>query len=600
MYKYILSILLLISSYCYSQSIVQVGCGEYFTGYRGSNGHVYNTQWINNTPQLVDFGLTGITDLDGAQYTGGCVGAGGIVYTLSNVAALVPTDTLGNPFTGNSKYYGWFTWNISLKSNGTVWMWGYNQTGSGANFLGINSHENNPVVKPFQLGQPSGKTLVKLVFVRFGTPTIYGLASDGTVWQWQNSITPTQVTFTGVASDIGAIGSGVCIIRTGTDVLAFGTFASYVGLSNNVSTPTSILSTWTGAGVTFPLIKMVGNYNTLQIIDANHDRYTCGSNVCGEFGNGLEYNPYRLRPTTTWQWNLNSGELVQSIVKQQGKWADVQTSTTFAFYVYGQDMGGNWYSWGRNKALSLGNATTLSINDYAVYANNKDIPAPRLVTPLNISWTVAPIDTGAMQHPRANAGINQYITTATANLSATTSSQQLSCTILSYQWFIISGNGGSLTTPTASTTTLTGLTNGIYNIRVLVTNNCGLTDQRDMVVYVSGVPATNPADTIRTTLRFIQAVNINRHHERIDFGSTKPRENTQYWQALKRYDGFAAGGITGQIKTYPSDSTFTVVDLAYDRTKDTYYSVLFVDKDIRGFTYYTYSKEFLVKKNTSP
>ncbi len=489
-----------------AQTLVQVGAGEYSTVYRASNGHVYGTKWGGGTPSVFDFGLINVTDVYGAQYTSIAVNSSGQVYVLgvnSNTgvasADLIPTDNLGNAFTGNTKVYALFKTYFSLR-NGTIWTWG-------EDIMNINGGAVMPT--PRQLTQPSGKTFTKLALIRYSTASVLALASDGTVYKYEGTSTPTQVNVSGTAINITGIGNGVFIVETTTDLIAWGYIASYVGLSNLLNTPTSIKARWTAAGCSFPVKEMVGNFNTIHIIDANDNLFASGSNACGEIGNGIEYNPYRTRANAPWLWNLNGGELNTGVTQLPGKYKNFNSGTTIAFYCYVQDMGNNWYSWGRNKALTLGNGITLSMNDYAIYPNGIDVPAPRMVTPLTTTWTVAPaFNPNSAKAPLANAGINQYINTNTTALYGNWSSQQ-EITITSYLWTKVSGTG-NITSPSSINTTVTGLAGGTSVFRLTVTNSNGVKDSRDVSVIVNGAPPVNqsPVANAGTDLNITLPVSI--------------------------------------------------------------------------------------------
>ncbi len=478
---------LVFSNVVTAQKILQVGAGEYFTSYRTTDGKLFATKWSGTTPAPYDVGLSNVVDVDGAQYTNIALTGTGEVYivgTNGSVAFVTPvrTDYMGNEFTGNSKVYGWFKAYLTLKE-GSIWMWGEDK---------LNINDSVPIPAPTPLVQPAGKTFIKLAVSTQGQASILALASDGTVWKYAGSATPVQLNFPGTARNITAVGAAAYIIETNTDLLACGYYGSYVGapiLSQN-GPFVSIKALWQAAGCVFPAKEIVGNYNTLHIIDANNNMFASGSNVQGEIGNGIEFNPWRTRTNFAWLWNFTNGELLTGPVQIPGKFKNLNTSNTIAFYFFVQDMGNNWYSWGRNKALTLGNGITLSVNDYGTYPEGLNVPAPRLVTPLTQVWTVAPaFDPNAIPAPLANAGINQYINTSNTILYGEGSSQQ-EATIKGYLWTKVSGTGGTIISPISINTAVTGLSAGTYIFRLTVTNNLSVSDSRDVTVVVSSETTT--------------------------------------------------------------------------------------------------------------
>ncbi|HRO06075.1 MAG TPA: PKD domain-containing protein [Ferruginibacter sp.] len=487
--------LLFTTSVAWAQEIVQVGVGEYFTSYRTSNGKLYGFKWGSSAPVIHEFPLNNVIDVDGAQYTNVALTADGKVYvvglsgSVNAYANLVPTDNQGNPFTGNSKVYGFYQCYLTLR-DGNVWYWGIGDI--------LNKNGGNNITFPIQLQQPPGKTMVKLEMgspTMFGTLTnLWGLASDGTVWQWnRSSNNPVQVTFPGnVAQDICIVGPHAFVVKTADNLYAWGLNPNYAGgaPSWQVSGVQSIKSTWEGAGAVFPIKEMKGNYNTFHIIDANNNMFASGSNAMGEVGNGKEFSPWRTA-ANPWNWDWSNNFMMVPPTRIPGKFKNLQAGNTIAFYFFVQDMGNNWYSWGRNKALCLGNGTTLSINDYAIYPNAYTVPAPALVTPLTQQWNVINnFNPNAVPPAFANAGVNQYISETSTTLYGQGSFQQ-DGSITAYAWTKINGPAATIVSPNAMNTQVTGLTPGTYVFRLTITNNLGLTKSSDVTVVVSSASGQN-------------------------------------------------------------------------------------------------------------
>ncbi len=88
--------------------------------------------------------------------------------------------------------------------------------------------------------------------------------------------------------------------------------------------------------------------------------------------------------------------------------------------------------------------------------------------------------------PVVNAGVNQNITlpvsTATLNGSATDADGWISA----YTWSFVSGNSGStINSPSAASTTITGLTAGSYTFKLTVTDNAGGTASSNVTITVT-------------------------------------------------------------------------------------------------------------------
>ncbi|RYZ49292.1 MAG: hypothetical protein EOP49_16605, partial [Sphingobacteriales bacterium] len=486
----ILIFLFTCSEFATAQKIIKVGAGEYFTSYLTNTGRLHAAVWTSTVPTMRDYGISNVVDVQGAQYTNIALTASGNVYIVGTAnsvnpfANLVATDNQGQPFTGNTKVYGLFQSYLSIR-NGSVWYWGIGDP--------LNFNNGQSINAPINLPQPAGKTMVKLVpasATSFGSLTwVWGLASDGTVWQWDRSNhTPIQVNFPGgVAQDIAIVGPMAFVVKTANDLFSWGYDPRYAGgLSSwQQSGVQSIKAAWQAAGCVFPIKELVGNYNTLHIIDANDNMFASGSNPQGNIGNGVQFSPWR---TAGWQWDWGNGQMMTAPVQIPGKFRNIQTSNTITFYLYVQDMGNDWYSWGRNKAMSLGNGQTLAMNDYAAYPEALNVPAPTLVKPLSQTWQIVPFSPSVVPAPLANAGVNQYINTTTTTLYGSGSSQQ-DGTISSYAWKKISGGAVTLASPTSQNTAISGLATGTYEFQLTVTNSKGAVSTSIVKVVVNGAQA---------------------------------------------------------------------------------------------------------------
>ncbi len=200
----ILVLLLTIGKISFSQTMLDVATGEYSTQYVKSDGTVwatfstvYDVTWA---PTQVS-GLSNIVQCDGGQYTSVFLDNAGRVYSSvgqSNTSTAYPTDNTGATFSGCSKAYAMWRMIVAIKS-GEVWYWSAAQTSPEDMLLQFSSTLSTPVPKPRKLIQPPGKTIVKCVFGSgispYASGTLWGLASDGTLWQWdQTHTTPFQLT----------------------------------------------------------------------------------------------------------------------------------------------------------------------------------------------------------------------------------------------------------------------------------------------------------------------------------------------------------------------------------------------------------------------
>lgn len=97
--------------------------------------------------------------------------------------------------------------------------------------------------------------------------------------------------------------------------------------------------------------------------------------------------------------------------------------------------------------------------------------------------------------PTANAGADKTITLPTSSVSVTGSGTSTGGTISAYAWTKVSGpSAGTIAAPTAATTNITGLAQGVYKYELKVTDNSGLSGRDTMQVTVNAA-AANQAPT---------------------------------------------------------------------------------------------------------
>src|SRR5579863_4582412 len=96
----------------------------------------------------------------------------------------------------------------------------------------------------------------------------------------------------------------------------------------------------------------------------------------------------------------------------------------------------------------------------------------------------------ANQPPTANAGANQTITLPTSTVSLAGTGTDTDGSIASYSWAKLSGPaGGTIATPSAATTSITGLVQGVYVFTLTVTDNQGATATANVQVTVNAATA---------------------------------------------------------------------------------------------------------------
>lgn len=134
-------------------------------------GHVHGLSGVTAVTGGSDFSLALKTD--GTVWAWGNGGWGQLgqgIYTSSNVPLQVPSISSVRAIAAG------YLHSLALKSDGTVWAWGFNYYGQ----VGNGTSGNN-VLSPSRVGGLSGIVAIK---AGTGSDTSYALRSDGTVWAW--------------------------------------------------------------------------------------------------------------------------------------------------------------------------------------------------------------------------------------------------------------------------------------------------------------------------------------------------------------------------------------------------------------------------------
>ncbi len=191
---------------------------------------------------------------------------------------------------------------LALKSDGTVWAWGYNNLGQLGDGSAIQS------ITPVQVKGVGGTGfLTGIISIAAGGNSSYALKSDGTVWAWGNnsngqlgdgtvtsSSTPVQVKGpggTGVLNGIIAIaGNNRHILALKSDGTVWGWGYNFNGqLGDNTitdrSTPVQVKGAG-GAGFLSGVIRIAAGSLHSLALKSDGTVWTWGANASGQLGDG--------------------------------------------------------------------------------------------------------------------------------------------------------------------------------------------------------------------------------------------------------------------------------------------------------------------------
>lgn len=465
---------------------------------------------------VTDYAVDSIVQVHGGQYHANGIDAEGkaYIFNINAGVSMVGNDSFGNPFKHNRQIKGFYQSNITIRDNdSSIWYWGVDDP--------MNYKGGSAITAPIKLTPIPGSRKAKKVegVSNVGVSSLTSilvLCTDGTMWRYsRGNRVPAQITTPEPIRDFTAAAFYATLAESVNGKLyslADGYDSRYAGTTSHNSSTVEVTSNWTAAGAVLPLKKMEGNNHTIHIIDANNNLFGCGSNTMGNIGNGVEYTPMRNGSGVVRPFEIdiaaNSAMLVAP-TQIQGKVKDIFTSQTITFYKYAIDMGGNLYSWGRNKSMTLGNNESLCpyvfsgcVGDYAAYPNAIDVPMPKLVTTLTqtIGYPYHNFSENDSLPPVVGAGIYQWIDTKSTTLYGLAFQQEHE--IASVSWSYISGGGATITSPTSSTTTVTGLTTGEHTFRFSATNTYGQTKTDDIKIYVTITPTSGCSNCIITNIKF--------------------------------------------------------------------------------------------------
>jgi hypothetical protein len=484
--------------------VVKVVTCEYRVGFLMSDGKLYGV--CNMTPTTVPYPIaTGRKLVDGAAGFNkfkmlddqGYVWSSRVDYTTN--MDRIDTDTTGVPFDGNASIYAYAATTLTIKKDGSLWYMGddtfhlYHATG-------------RVEMRPVRLS-PAGMICKK---VDAGSQRIIVLTTSGQVYEWTRggSLTPALKAIPRPAIDI--FGShanyGGCIIpdATGSQTMGYpyiwGTNYGNWGGTAPLTQPTSVRSIWK---MTAPIKEISSNWNTIHYIDSLGRLFGMGFNAQGEVGNGEEIvNKHTYATFPGYGWDFGDGENSVAVPVEIGKgikWKKLYSNNFFCFYKYAQDANDSIYSWGRNKAMVLGNGFKNLQEQYS--PNSMDVLVPTMVHPMTVKT-----QTYNFTAPVINAGPKVSVAATTVTLSGSAKGPQLikstavaangidkvGFDIVSYQWTKVSGPDAVIATPNAATTIVNGLTPGTYVFNLsTVDANKGTQSANDTVVVTAALSTVN-------------------------------------------------------------------------------------------------------------
>lgn len=293
---------------------------------------------------------------DGTVWTWGANFDGKLGIAETNtLRALVPGEVHG---TNNVSYFnsvsaimGCEEHNVALKSDGTVWCWGWNAFGQ------LGNGTTNDAWTPVQSGLGSTPPLTSVTKLGGRPHFTLAVKSDGTIWAWG-------------MNQYGQMGNGTVNPFSGPQA----------------TVPGMVTNSWPGGAINNPLQVTCG-YQFGAVLTTNGTVWTWGSGSHGELGQGATTTSYypaqvpgltnitaisagwfhilALRADgTVWAWGNNtSGEVGDGTAINRSNAVQVLNVSNIVVVSGGDShssalaTNGTVWKWGRNDVGELGNGT---------------------------------------------------------------------------------------------------------------------------------------------------------------------------------------------------------------------------------------------------
>lgn len=248
---------------------------------------------------------------------------------------------------------------VAIRTDGTMWSWGRNQSGQ----LGLNSGVSRS--SPTQIG--SGTTWLN---VAVGTYSTFAVKTDGTLWSWglnssgelgqNNRVSTSSPVQIGALTNWGSVAWGGRITMKGANILAVKTdgtlWTSGLGASgangvNNAINRSSPIQIGSGTDWNYPMLGGQTADTLAMCTKTNGSLWSWGNNFYGQLGQNNTINrssPVQLGASTNWAQGLN---------KIHGAWWSGPT-------IAAVKTDGTLWTWGTNEygqnGRNLGNVNSSS------------------------------------------------------------------------------------------------------------------------------------------------------------------------------------------------------------------------------------------------
>ncbi|QDE83931.1 MULTISPECIES: RCC1 domain-containing protein [Myxococcus] len=286
---------------------------------------------------------------------------------------LILTDATGAVFDNVVAVRSAMLFNMALKADGSVWVWGMSGTAIG-NTLGIAGDGNTSarnITRPTRVPLPPG---VRITSFTTNDNTLFATDDAGTVWAWGGGTAAGETLGTGRHNDyarpnpvnipvkvteVAAGGSRwVVALDEHGDLWGWGIQGTYLGLGNPaggwypVATPVKLSFPVFGAR---KVTHVSANGHATHAILDDGSLWGWGDSAMGEVGNGVMLDFATYHTPYRWDWSQYQMMVFDPVRIAPGVTFRALHNTAQSFYGYATATDGTIYSWGRNKTGVLGN-----------------------------------------------------------------------------------------------------------------------------------------------------------------------------------------------------------------------------------------------------
>lgn len=308
---------------------------------------------------------------------------------------MIRTDSTGKPFDGVVKVGSMLWFNMAVKKDGTVWVWGKNDA---SGILGNGDAKTVVVNRPTQV---PFDPLAKIVEVSASRDMILARDAKGGVWSWGGGADAPKDNRGSGSPDFArphqlpgmppiqqiTVGDGFSLaLDNDGELWGWGARANYLGLGPpeggdvRVATPKKLsFPEFGGHKVT----AVAASPLTVHVILDDGSLWGWGNSAMGGVGNGVMLDFDKYHHAWDYKQTLPVFRPVR-IAPAVSNFKSVYTNA-LCFYVYAVTTDGKMYSWGRNKTGILGNGILpVTSDEVGKHPDSWNVPTATLVSPLTV------------------------------------------------------------------------------------------------------------------------------------------------------------------------------------------------------------------------